>query len=220
MNVHASGGYNYSQLSVQSIAARMKQGAAEKAALDVTVNVIDVSPVDNDSPQTIDDVKKEFYDYLDSLPISPGLGNSPISVNITDAAFEKMLADPEYKQKMKDLCKRDMCDPAWSKLPPSGMQITIDADCPEEYLATSWNAPDGGRNVDRNGFWTKGAKDKKAARKAQEKREMLEFLQEKADQRKRLANERVQAAYPGRGAGVYASLSGQDLGASAAFADL
>lgn len=67
--------------------------------IDVEIEISETEGIDPTKPQTVDDVKKEFYDYLDSLSISPGLSQTPLSVNVTEKAFEKMLADPEYKQK-------------------------------------------------------------------------------------------------------------------------
>lgn len=191
MGISIAGSASYSQLFTQAAAARNSGNFAEE--LEISVEVSATVAVEEPDAQTVDDVKKEFYDYLDSLPIGPGLSRTALSVNITDAAFEKMLADPEYKQRMKDLCARDLCDPAWSKISPSAMNINIDADCEEEYLSTSWNHPDMGHKANSDGFWTRRTKNNQSARKvqekrAQEKREMLQFLQEKADERKRLAD--------------------------------
>lgn len=206
MNVHMNAGISYSQATIQ--AALAKSGTTAGQQFEIKVEVSEVQTAD--SPRTIDDVKREFYEYLDSLPISPGLSRTPISVNVTEAAFEKMLADPEYEQKMKDLCKRDLCDPAWSKLSPTGIAVTIDADCEEEYLATSWSSPDGHKNVDEDGFWTRRAKKRKAAREveekaAQERSGMLQFLQERADARKRLSKESFATDSEGRGIAAYVS---------------
>lgn len=206
MSVYMNAGISYSQATMQ--AALAKGGKTVTGQFEIKVEVSETQAAD--SPRTIDDVKREFYEYLDSLPISSGLSRTPVSVNITEAAFEKMLANPEYEQKMKDLCKRDLCDPAWSKLPPTGIAITIDADCEEEYLATSWNSPDGHKNVDEDGFWTRRAKKRKAAREmeekaAQERSEMLQFLQERADARKRLSRGDVAADYEVRGIAAYMS---------------
>lgn len=197
MNITANSLFGSSQLAMQANMARTNatQNKDFEFSLDVDIGIeVEVSEtegIDADKPQTLDDVKKEFYDYLDSLSLSPGLSKTPISVNVTEKAFEKMLADPEYKQKMKDLCARDLCDPNWSTLPPSGINITIDADCSEEYIATSWSSSNGAKNVNSDGFWTRRTKKNESARKdmdrkAQEKREMMNFLQERADERKRM----------------------------------
>lgn len=218
MSLSVGNSYFTSQTYMQSILAKADKGSSFEAEIKVAVST--VTATEDPAPQTIDDVKKEFYDYLDSLAISPSLARTPLSVNIPDAAFEKMLADPEYKQKMKDLCARDLCDPAWTKMPPSGINITIDADCEEEYLATSYNSPDGAKNVNEDGFWTRRAKKKKEEQeileeKAQEKREMMAFLQERADERKRVNKEFFASAFSGQGIAAYAapgeSVSGESV---------
>ncbi|MCC8165822.1 MAG: hypothetical protein LIQ31_06670 [Planctomycetes bacterium] len=194
--------YNSLQYTIQTAMAKVKgANPTGQAQFDASVSVTTVTATastaaTDETPRTVDDVKKEFYDYLDSLQLSPGLSTTGIGVNVTEAAFEKMLKDPDYMQKMKDLCARDLCDPNWTKLPPTGIQITIDADVPEEYLASSWNAPGVG-TVDETSFWNKKstdktekqnaekkAKEKRQEKIVQEKREMLEFLQKRADERK------------------------------------
>ncbi len=152
----------------------------------------------NTEPQTIEDVKREFYAFLDSLQVSRGLSGTAISVNVTEAAFAKMLADPEYKQRMMDLCKRDLCDPAWNRMgamgiAPGDMVVTIDADVENEYRATTYGSAYKGKADEaanaEDGFWTRRTRRGKAAREeserlAQERKEMLAFLQTRALQKK------------------------------------
>lgn len=184
---------NYMQLYSQY--AAKQSGRSSETSVEVSVTIEETTSTETASqPQTIDDVKKEFYSYLDSLAISPGLSNTSISVNITEAAFEKMLVDPEYKQRMKDLCARDLCDPAWTRmagmgLSPSASVITIDADCEEEYLASAYNSPSHRSKADGDSFWSRRTKKNKEAREdsekqAAERKEMLEFLQGRAAERK------------------------------------
>ena len=152
----------------------------------------------NTEPQTIEDVKREFHAFLDSLQLSRGLSGTAISVNVTEAAFAKMLVDPEYKQRMMDLCERDLCDPAWNKMgamgiAPSDMVVTIDADVENEYRASSYGSAYKGKADEAanagDSFWTRRAKRGKAAREeserlALERKEMLAFLQTRALQKK------------------------------------
>ena len=143
--------------------------------------IVEVGSVETVKEQTLDDVKKEFYDYLDSLPISAGLGNTPINVTISDAAFERMQTDPEYKQRMKDLCKRDLCDPGWNNRgamgPPTYMHIQITPDTDNkynsEYLATSYNSGATSSNFkseSENSFWSRRTKKREEAEEMREKR--------------------------------------------------
>ncbi len=192
--------YTSLQYSIQTAMAKAKGTSANgQTAYSASVNVTTVTATTGDTPHTIDDVKKEFYDHLDSLQLASGLSKTAIGVNVSEAAFEKMLKDPDYMQRMKDLCARDLCDQNWTKLPPTGMQITIDADVPEEYLASSWNAPGVG-TVDESSFWNKKSTDKKTEEKrqaetAQEKREMLEFLEKRAEERKSRADAAMASYY-------------------------
>lgn len=200
MSIDTSLTLTYAQLLSRSAAGTGGQTAA--AGVDFSSFMVDVAVSATGTTgqaQTVEDVKQEFYSYLDSLTLSSGLAGTPIRVDITDAAFEKMLADPEYKQKMKDLCARDLCDPGWNKsaamgLKPSALVVTIDADCEEEYLATSYNHPDYRSKADGDGFWNRRAQKSDSDRKAQEKRRlekeaMQELLGELAAERKRLYRE-------------------------------
>jgi hypothetical protein len=128
----------------------------------------------------VEDVKKEFYDYLDSLPVSSGLGKTPINVTISEGAFERMLDDPEYMQRMKDLCKRDLCDPAWDSRgtlgPPTYIHVNITDNTNNqfnsEYVATSYNY-DRGSNYEsetESSFWSRRAKKDDGAEKARDKK--------------------------------------------------
>lgn len=150
--------------------------------------------------QTLDDVKKEFSAYLDSLAISPGLKNTPINVTISDAAFERMLTDPDYKQRMMDLCKRDMCDPAWNAgNAPKYMHVQITHDTNNQYnhefVSHSYNY-DTGPNYEaetRNAFWSKKAKKSDDSQKIREKRleekkQLEAIMQSIQDRRKMLVD--------------------------------
>lgn len=169
------------------------------AVLSGLVDITVAGTVEDAAPQTVEDVKKEFYAYLDSLPIDPALFKTPVSVNVTGAAREKMPVDPEYKQQMMDLCKRDLCDPNWSRhaasgVPaPVGMVITIDADVENEYVASSFGSAYGNKAEQAaNGkinFWTRRAKAGKAVREesgriSREKKGLTAFFQETAWRKK------------------------------------
>ncbi len=141
---------------------------------------------------TVEDVKKEFWDYLNSLDKTLG---GTINVLVSDSAWEKMAADPEYKQKMMDLCKRDLCAPGWNRMPnPAGTVIQINAGGGEEYIARSqpgeFAKENGSANTGGKGFWERRADKNKEAneqaveralgKRQQEKTELMRFLQEYA----------------------------------------
>ncbi len=125
---------------------------------------------------TVEDVKKEFWDYLNSLDITQ---SGSICVLVSDSAWERMTTDPEYKQKMMDLCKRDLCDPAWNRIPnPAGTVIRITTGGSEDYIASSVGglADKSGAKSDGKGFWERRAERNKeahilSAERAQQRRE-------------------------------------------------
>jgi hypothetical protein len=183
--------YNQSLLrSSTSTGQKTTQTSSASVEFSVEIAVESVEP----KQTTVDDVKKEFAAFLDSLQITQ-LGTA-ISVCVSDSAWEKMAADPEYKQKMMDLCKRDLCDPAWeTKVPsPAVTTIRIDADAEEEYLASGYGSAVTHMADTSNAFWENRTKKNKQyleemSERALEKRQMLEFIQERAVQRKGLLGE-------------------------------
>ncbi len=205
MNINGMSTYQYymqthqkssNAASGQSSTATSGTTASVEFSVDITVE--DVTP----AAPTVEDVKKEFAAFLDSLEITQR--GTAISVSVSDSAWEKMAADPEYKQKMMDLCKRDLCDPAWDvKVPsPAVTNIRIDADAQEEYLASGYGSAyaDKAKTANTgNSFWTRRTERHQAAledmqRTANERREMMQYLQNRVDQRK-------QSSASGNGAG-------------------
>lgn len=178
-----------SQYPTGTTNANQKSAAAEYGKFEISASVtVETASVEKTGEPTLEDVKKEFYEYLDSLPVSAGLGGTPINVTVTEEAFERMRTDPEYMQRMKDLCKRDLCDPAWNDRsmmgPPTYMHINItdntNNEHNSEYVATSYNY-DTGSNYESetaNSFWSRRTKKReeaeKIAEKRQEEREALE----------------------------------------------
>ncbi len=198
MNAHFPSAVDTLQHTLQSALSQAGQnGKAAADGLDFSAILAQITVTEtNTEPQTVEDVKREFSAYLDSLPVSPGLSRTAISVNVTEAAFEKMLADPDYKQKMKDLCKRDLCDPAWNRMggiAPSDMVLKIDADVENEYIGSSYGSAYRGvadrAAGDGDGFWSRRTKRSRAARQeekkhADERQDFLAFLQEQAYRKK------------------------------------
>lgn len=189
-----NGGIKQNQTTYAASALKTSNSTAVAATVEVTVT-------DEVKERTVEDVKNEFYDYLGSLQISRGLGNTHINVTVSEAAFERMLDDPEYMQRMMDLCKRDMCDPAWNTHPIETpyMHINITDNTNNqfnsEYVASTYGGDGYGSNFESetaNSFWSKKSdksdESKKIREKRQEEKEMLEFLVERAQQRKEMLN--------------------------------
>lgn len=194
---NASISSTYAQLAARMATSRQSaKSEADAFSIDVSIDVTVVDEV-QDKPRTIDDVKKEFYDFLNSLQVAPGLAGANPSVSVTEGAFQRMLDEPEFMQQMKDLCVRDLCDPAWNSMPagarPTGSHTTITdgSNGQEPYLASSWGSAydDKMKGAKSNSFWShrsdkKKQADKAAQEKSRERKEMLEMLQERAAVRK------------------------------------
>ncbi len=206
MNINGMSTYQYYMQNIQkssgaasgkSSAATAETTASVEFSVDITVE--DVTPV----APTVEDVKKEFAAFLDSLEITQR--GTAISVSVSDSAWEKMAADPEYKQKMMDLCKRDLCDPNWDVTVPSPAvtNIRIDADAEEEYLASGYGSAyaDKAKTANTgNSFWTRRSERHQAAledmqKQANERREMMQLLQNRVDQRQQLAGTGIGAGF-------------------------
>ena len=191
-----------------------QQDATSSFSLEANITVSVAGEVEGPRERTVDDVKKEFYDYLGSLNItSPGLDGTAVDVTISDKAFEKMLNDPKYEQKMKDLCARDLCDPAWNSMPFGIQKLHVTIDDSGEYTCTSYNEgyQGSGLNDDPDAFWSRRSAKKKendeiASEAAQKRKEMLDFLLERADARKRSNRDGVTTDYSGMVGGAFSSM--------------
>ncbi len=188
MNLNGISSYSYMQSYLQASTVTGNNSSATAVEFSMDIAVEEIEP----AAPTVEDVKKEFAAFLNSLQITQ-IGTS-ISVSVSDSAWEKMAADPEYKQKMMDLCKRDLCDPAWgTKVPsPAVTTIRIDADAEEEYLASGYGSAVAHMADTSDSFWTRRDKRHKESLEAMEeaaleRREMMKFLQERVDQRKQFA---------------------------------
>ncbi|MCC8179636.1 MAG: hypothetical protein LIP23_01800 [Planctomycetes bacterium] len=163
----------------------------------------------------VEQVKKDFYQYLNNLPTSAGLYSTSLSVTITDAAFARMAEDPDFMQQMKDLCARDLCDPAWSRLPPHAMHITIDDKGDEDgYSASSWGSmvqdPTG---ADEESYWEKRSKRREEAIElenlvAKNRRQSMALLNQSALARQAMVGQGETAiSLPGSAVGAYQPIS-------------
>lgn len=208
--------FSYAQSLIQSLGGSVQgktQTGTARVEFSAEITVETVEP----AATTVEDVKKEFAAFLDSLNITQK--GTAISVSVSDSAWEKMAADPEYKQKMMDLCKRDLCDPAWeTKVPsPAVSTIRIDADAEEEYLASGYGSAVTHMADTSNSFWTRRSERNKAAleeiaERAQERRDMLELIQERAAQRKSLLAGSSVDGYVSKGAAGYFSSAASGAG--------
>ncbi len=120
--------------------------------------------------------KKEFYEDLSKVVSHPSLSN--IAVNISDAAFQAMKDDPEYRAQVLSLLQRDMGS---SVAPRScSLLITVGTNL-DQYRADSWpvgNDPEF-RLRSKDSFY------KRTNESRERQKELLEEYQEKKLQAKR-----------------------------------
>ena len=131
--------------------------------------------------------KKEIWKEIDSLS-----WGSSISIQITDGAFEKMMNDPEFKNKMMNLIKEDA---RGSNQMCGGTLININENGYSGYSymvdhAKEANTAFEAHSKDKNSFY---------AKKVAKKQEYEEFLEkrwlEREKQRERLDKEYVDKLY-------------------------
>lgn len=194
-------------------AMRAASASASTATATATITTMEtVTATDAVKERSLEDVKKEFYDFVDALPKSKGLNGAFINVTVSEEAFERMRDEPDFMQRMMDLCERDLCDPAWdtAPVPVSYIHVKItdntNNDCGSEYIASSYSQGCGSnfKSESDNSFWNNKSKAndqaKKLREKRQEEKDMLEFLIEQAQQRKEMFAATLQG-----GAAMYTS---------------
>lgn len=120
--------------------------------------------------------KKEFYEDLSKIVGHPTVSNA--AVNISDAAFQAMKDDPEYRSQVLSLLQRDM---GASYAPRScSVLITVGTNL-NQYRADSW--PVGNDSEFR--LRSKDSFYKRTSESRDRQKELLEEYQEKKLQAKR-----------------------------------
>lgn len=122
--------------------------------------------------EKLESFKKEIWNEINAIPRSSSIS---WSINITDAAFERMMNEPEFKEKMMSLIRED----AAAGRPPIVCSITtIDEN---GYKGYSYNDTNVGNTAysthskDKNNFYKKKA----------EKQDYTELWEEKRLERER-----------------------------------
>lgn len=77
--------------------------------------------------------KKEFYQDLERIQLHRTVINA--AVNVSDMAFEKMKEDPQYREKVLSLLKRDLCS---SYAPRDTSVLLTVGESLEQYRGDSW----------------------------------------------------------------------------------
>lgn len=106
--------------------------------------------------EKMESFKKEIWNEINSMPRSSSIS---WSFNITDEAFERMMNEPEFKDKVMNLIREDA---AVGRPPIVACMTTVDVN---GYSGYSYNDPDIGNaafsahSKDKNNFYTKKAKN-------------------------------------------------------------
>lgn len=125
--------------------------------------------------------KKEFYEELSKINIHQTISN--VAINISEDAFKKMKEDPQYKQQILNLLKRDL----GSSLAPRNCSavFTVGSSL-KDYRGDSWPVGYDSEFYARSqdSFYKKTSESKKDKQK-----ELLEEYLEKRQEAKRISQE-------------------------------
>ena len=154
----------------EAFAALQYVGKTQKTSAQKTTfaeKVIQTGKTDSEISETekLEAFKKEIWKEIDSLS-----WGSSISIQITDGAFEKMMNDPEFKDKMMKLIKEDA---RGSHMMCGGTLININENGYSGYSYMADHAKEANtafeaHSKDKNSFY---------AKKVAKKQEYEEFLE-------------------------------------------
>ena len=172
-------GQNYYQNNVETKRNTKNVNGTEKFALEKTGSTQELSETEE-----MELFKKEFYEDLSKIAIHKTLNN--VAVNISEAGFKAMKDDPEYREKILSLLKRDF----GSSLARNCSAVFTVGATIKEYRGDSW--PVGydsefyARSQDSFFKKTSGKKDRQKElleeyleKRAQAKRQQQKMLNEK-----------------------------------------
>lgn len=121
--------------------------------------------------------KKEFYSDLEKLGVDRTISN--VAINISEEAFKNMKADPEYREKVLAVIRRDL-SASVAPAPNCSLLITVGATL-KDYRADSWSVG----NDSEFHLRSKNSFYKRTSDGRDRKKELLEEYQEKKLQAKR-----------------------------------
>ncbi|NBI92996.1 hypothetical protein D3Z45_21085 [Lachnospiraceae bacterium] len=172
-------GQNYYQNNVETKRNTKNVNGTEKFALEKTGSTQELTEAEE-----MELFKKEFYEDLSKITIHKTLNN--VAINISEAGFKAMKEDPEYREKILSLLKRDL----GSSLARNCSAVFTVGATIKEYRGDSW--PVGydsefyARSQDSFFKKTNGQKDRNKElleeyleKRAQAKRQQQELLDEK-----------------------------------------
>lgn len=174
----------YSESSMVSTVGKQKAGTVEETFTkqlysDEVDKVQDTKAMTEEEEMAV--FKKEFYAELEKIPRDRTIAN--VAINISEQAFKNMKDDPEYREKILSLIKRDMTGSV-APAPNCSVVITVGATS-KDYRADGWSVNNDSEFYARsqNSFYkkTSGQKDRK--------KELLEEYLEKRAQAKAFQQE-------------------------------
>lgn len=145
-------GQSYYQNNVETKKNTKNVNGTEKFALEKTDGTKELPEAEK-----MEAFKKEMWKEINSLS-----WGSSISIQITDKAFEKMMNDSEFKNKMMNLIREDA---SGSNIMCGGTLINIDENGYSGYSYMADHAKEAGtafsaHSNDKNSFYTKKIKNK------------------------------------------------------------
>ena len=129
--------------------------AAMKSAKSVNSTEETDSAQELSEAEKLEAFKKEIWNEIDSMPRDSSIS---WSFNITDEAFERMMNEPEFREKVMSLIREDA---AVGRSPIVACMTTVDVN---GYSGYSYNDPDiangafSAHSKDKNNFYTKKQK--------------------------------------------------------------
>jgi hypothetical protein len=173
-------GQSYYQNNVETKRNTKNVNSTEKFALEKTDGTKELSEAEE-----MEIFKKEFYEDLSKITIHKTLNN--VAINISEAGFKAMKDDPQYREKILSLLKRDL----GSSLARNCSAVFTVGATIKEYRGDSWPVGYDSEFYARsqNSFYKKTS-DKKDSQK-----ELLEeYLEKRAQvkkQQQEMLNEKI-----------------------------
>lgn len=159
----------------QQILAQAKQNAAASSST-TEADAAAESAAAEQQPKTLEEFKKDFYEYINSIPLHPSQQNARHSISISDQAFQKMMDDPEYKAEVEYILEREMG--ANFAVPPAFTTMTWDAN--GEYSGTAGGSAhmDKFETLSSDAFWKREPGTDEASKRADKRKEIDKLLEE------------------------------------------
>lgn len=178
------------------IRSRQTKGGDKVFSKDTSANkVSETEKADNiTQEEELEQFKREIYGEISKITTHPTVGN--VAIQISEDAFKRMKEEPEYKEKILSLLRRDLTG---TYAPGKASLLIRVGSTLEDYRGDSWNinydSEFHGRS--QNSFYKKSYENKKDRQK-----ELLEeYLQKQQEVRriqKKIENENIEREYNNR----------------------